>query len=92
MYKGPSSKELAAAEAASRLPPGPRPLLGDVLLEVVHSDDVKRSSKANGAVDDDPISKSSWLCIMRHRTADGYVCSMMYMNLFYLVVSMAEPL
>lgn len=71
LYHGPNSEQLAAARAAARPPPGPRPQLGDVLLEAIHSDDVKRSGRATGAPEEAlPIDK--WRCIMGRRGADGY--------------------
>lgn len=72
LYTGPSSKELAASRAASKPPSGPRPRLGDVLLEAIHSDDVKRSSQATGALEE-PLSREKWQCIMRLRQPDGYI-------------------
>ena len=72
LYQGPNSNQLAAAEAAAKPPAGPRPLLGDVLSEVVHSADVRRSSQATG-VPDEPVKQDNWQCIMRHNNDDGCV-------------------
>ena len=70
LYHGPSSKEIAAARAASKPPPGRRPPLGDVLLEAIHSDDVRSSANATGAPEE-PQSRDKWRCIMRCKGADG---------------------
>lgn len=70
LYHGPNSQQLAAIRASSRPPPGPRPQLGDALLEAIHSDDVKMSAKATGVLEE-PISRDKWQCIMRRRCADG---------------------
>lgn len=72
LYHGPNSAQLAAARAASMPPAAPRPHLGDVLLEVVHSHDVQRSNKATGLPSEAP-NKDNWLCIMRRKSADGCV-------------------
>ena len=69
LYHGPNSKQLAASRVASKPPPGPRPQLGDVLLEAIHSDDVQRS-KATGAFEE-PLPRDKWRCIMRQKSADG---------------------
>lgn len=71
LYTGPNSKELAASTAASKPPSGPRPRLGDVLLEAIHSDEVKTSSQATGALEE-PLPRDKWQCIMRLRQPDGY--------------------
>ena len=71
LYNGPNSKELAASRAALKPPSGPRPQLGDVLLEAIHSDDVKTSNQATGALEE-PLPRDKWHCIMRQRRADGY--------------------
>ncbi|KAL0040428.1 hypothetical protein WJX77_006750 [Trebouxia sp. C0004] len=70
LYHGPSSDQLAAAAAAAMAPAGPRPLLGDVLSEVIHVQDVKRSACATG-VPDEPLKEEDWRCIMRHKNAVG---------------------
>ncbi len=70
LYHGPSSDQLAAAAAAAMAPAGPRPLLGDVLSEVIHGQDVKRSACATG-VPDEPLKEEDWRCIMRHTNAVG---------------------
>ena len=70
LYQGPSNRQMAEAKAAAKPPSGPRPLLGDVLLEVICSDDVQRSGRATG-MREEPGSQDSWHCIMRHATADG---------------------
>lgn len=72
LYTGPNNKELAACRAASKLPPGPRPRLGDVLLEAIHSDDVKMSCQATG-VPEELLPREKWQCIMRLRRPDGYI-------------------
>lgn len=72
LYTGPNNKELAASRAASKPPPGPRPQLGDVLLEAIHSDDVKMSCQAAGAVEE-LLPRENWQCIMRLRQPDGYI-------------------
>ena len=71
LYDGPSSEQLAAAKAASKAPAGPRPLLGDVLSEVIHFGDVKRSAGATGHLDE-PLEEEDWRCIMRHKNSEGY--------------------
>ena len=71
LYNGPNSKELAAARAALKPPSGPRPQLGDVLFEAIHSDDVKASCQATGALED-PLPGGKWRCIMKQRRPDGY--------------------
>ncbi|KAA6417388.1 MAG: hypothetical protein FRX49_12637 [Trebouxia sp. A1-2] len=68
LYHGPSNDQLAAAAAAAMAPAGPRPLLGDVLSEAIHVQDVKRSACATG-VPDEPLKEEDWQCIMRHRNA-----------------------
>jgi len=70
LYHGPSSDQLAAAAAAAMAPAGPRPLLGDVLSEVIHVQDVKWSACATG-VPDEPLKEEDWRCIMRHKNAVG---------------------
>ena len=71
LYDGPSSEQLAAAQAASKAPAGPRPLLGDVLSEVIHFADVKRTAGATG-LSDEPLEEEDWRCIMRHKNSEGY--------------------
>jgi len=70
LYHGPSTDQLAAAAAAAMAPAGPRPLLGDVLSEAIHAQDVKRSACATG-LPDEPLKEEDWRCIMRHKNADG---------------------
>ena len=70
LYHGPSTDQLAAAAAAAMAPAGPRPLLGDVLSEVIHVQDVKRSACATG-VPDELLKEEDWQCIMRHMNAVG---------------------
>ena len=70
LYHGPSTDQLAAAAAAAMAPAGPKPLLGDVLSEAIHAQDVKRSACATG-VPDEPLIEEDWRCIMRHKSADG---------------------
>jgi len=70
LYHGPSTDQLAAAAAAAVAPAGPRPLLGDVLSEVIHVQDVKRSACDTG-VPDEPLKEEDWRCIMRHTNAVG---------------------
>jgi len=70
LYHGPSTDQLAAAAAAAVAPAGPRPLLGDVLSEVIHVQDVKRSARATG-MPDEPLKEEDWRCIMRHTNAAG---------------------
>lgn len=72
LYNGPNSKELAASRAASKPPSGPRPQLGDVLLEAIHSEDVKMSCQATGALEE-PTPRDKWQCIMKLRSPDGYI-------------------
>ena len=72
LYNGPNSKELAASRAALKPPPGPRPQLGDVLLEAIHSDTVRTSCQATGALEE-PLPRDKWRCIMRLRRPDGYI-------------------
>ena len=72
LYNGPNSKELAAFRAALKPPSGPRPQLGDVLLEAIHSDDVKMSCQATGALEK-PLPRHKWHCIMRLRCPNGYI-------------------
>ena len=72
LYDGPNTKELAASRAASKPPSGPRPQLGDVLLEAIHSEDVKRSCQGTGALEE-PATRDKWQCIMNLRRPDGYM-------------------
>ena len=75
LYHGPSTDQLAAAAAAAMAPAGPRPLLGDVLSEAIHAQDVKRSACATG-VPDEPLKEEDWRCIMRLTNAVG--CDLHY--------------
>lgn len=89
LYHGPNSKQLAAARASAKPPPGPRPHLGDVLLEAIHSDDVKKSGRATGALEE-ALPQDKWQCIMRRRQADG-CCSPHVIKLFDPWVELGEP-